>query len=57
MKNKLAAKGFNASIVSSNQGDKGIWYRVRVGRQLDWDAARELAEKLGKGAIVIPGRE
>jgi cell division protein FtsN len=54
MKGKLAAKGHKVTIVESNQGDKGIWYRVRVGRKLDQEAARELAGKLGKAAIVIP---
>jgi cell division septation protein DedD len=57
VKNKLTGKGYNVSIVESNQGDKGIWYRVRVGRKLEQDAAKELAGKLGKGAIVIPDRE
>jgi len=57
LKGKLAAKGYNVSIVESNQGDKGTWYRVRVGRKLDQDAARELAGKLGKGAIAIPERD
>jgi cell division septation protein DedD len=54
LKTKLAGKGYNVSIVESNQGDKGTWYRVRVGRKLAQDAAKELAGKLGKGAIVIP---
>ena len=54
---KLAGKGYNASIVESHQGDKGIWYRVRVGKRLDSIAAKELAAKLGKGAITIPDRE
>ncbi|MBT1071207.1 SPOR domain-containing protein [Pelotalea chapellei] len=54
LKNKLAGKGYNAFINESNQGDKGIWYRVRVGKKLESEAAKELAGKLGKGAIVIP---
>lgn len=54
MKSKLAGKGYNASIAESHQGDKGTWYRVRVGRKLDQEAAKELAGKLGKAAIVIP---
>jgi hypothetical protein len=40
--------------VDSNQGEKGIWYRVRVGKRLDQEAAKELAGKLGKTALVIP---
>lgn len=54
LRSKLAGKGYNVSIVESNQGDKGIWYRVRVGRKLEQEAAKELAGKLGKGAIAIP---
>lgn len=57
IKNKLAGKGYGAYISESNQGDKGIWYRVRIGKRLEQDAAKELAGKLGKGAIVIPERE
>lgn len=54
LKNKLAGKGYNAFIVESNQGEKGIWYRVRVGKKLEQEAAKELAGKLGKTALVIP---
>lgn len=57
LRSKLSTKGYNISIVESNQGDKGIWYRVRVGKRLDQDAAKELAGKLGKGAIAIPDKE
>jgi cell division protein FtsN len=57
LRSKLAAKGFNVGIIESHLGDKGTWYRVRVGKRLDPDAAKELAEKLGKGAIAIPDRE
>ncbi|MHB8057568.1 MAG: SPOR domain-containing protein [Desulfuromonadaceae bacterium] len=55
-RSKLAAKGYNVSIVESNLKEKGIWYRVRVGKHLDPEAAKELASKLGKGAITIPDR-
>jgi len=54
MKNKLAGKGYNVNIVESNQGEKGTWYRVRIGRKLDHEAAKDLAAKIGQGAIVIP---
>lgn len=56
MRSKLAAKGYNVGIVESHLGDKGTWYRVRVGKRLDQDAAKELAGKIGKGAIAIPER-
>jgi cell division septation protein DedD len=54
LKGKLASKGYHVFIVESNQGDKGTWYRVRVGKKLDQAAAKELAGKLGKSAMVIP---
>ena len=57
LKSKLASKGYNVHIVESNQGDKGTWYRVRVGKKLDQEAAKELAGKLGKGAISIPDKD
>lgn len=57
LKGKLVARGYNVIINESNQGDKGTWYRVRVGRKLEQDAAKELAGKIGKGAIAVPERE
>lgn len=53
---KLTSKGYNVNIIKSNLGDKGIWYRVCVGKQLDPDSARELAKKLGRGAISVPDK-
>jgi cell division septation protein DedD len=57
VRSKLAGKGYNVLVTESNQGDKGTWYRVRVGRRLEQDAAKELCSKLGKGAIVIPDKD
>jgi cell division protein FtsN len=57
LKSKLTGKGYSVFISESHQGDKGTWYRVRVGRKLDHEAARELAGKLGKAALVIPDKE
>jgi hypothetical protein len=57
LRSKLATKGYNVSIAESHLGDKGIWYRVRVGKKLDADAAKELAGKIGKGAIAIPDKD
>jgi cell division protein FtsN len=54
LRTKLTNKGYNVTVVESNLGEKGIWYRVRVGRKLDANAAKELAGKFGKGAMVIP---
>ena len=57
LRSKLAAKAYNVSIVESRLGDKGTWYRVRVGSHLEPEAAKELAAKLGKGAIAIPEKD
>jgi cell division protein FtsN len=57
LKNTLAGKGYNAFISESHQGDKGTWYRVRVGRKMEQEAAKELAKKLGKSAQVFPDKE
>ena len=57
LRSKLSAKGYNVGIVESHLGDKGTWYRVRVGKHLDPEAAKELAAKLGKGAIAIPEKD
>jgi len=57
LKKALSNKGYNVSISESNLGDKGIWYRVRVGRRLEQEPAKDLAGKLGRGAIVIPDRD
>lgn len=57
LKNRLAGKGYNAFVSESHQGDKGTWYRVRIGKKLEQEAAKELAGKLGKAAIVIPDKD
>lgn len=57
LRGTLAAKGYNVGIVESHLGDKGTWYRVRVGRKLDADAAKELAKKLGRGSMAIPDKD
>ncbi|WP_243373919.1 SPOR domain-containing protein [Geotalea sp. SG265] len=53
IKAKLLAKGQAAYILESTVPDKGVWYRVRLGRHLNQSEAGELAAKAGKGAIVI----
>jgi cell division protein FtsN len=50
---KLAAKGVAAFVVESKLPEKGVWYRIRVGRGLGREEAEALAGKSGKGAIVI----
>jgi len=51
---KLAGKGVAAYLVESKLADKGVWYRIRVGRHLTKAEAGELALKSGKGSIVLP---
>jgi cell division septation protein DedD len=52
---RLKAYGMAAYIVEYNVPEKGVnYYRVRVGRHLDKQAAREIADKAGKGSIIIP---
>jgi cell division septation protein DedD len=53
-RDSLKENGISAYIVESNIPEKGTWYRVRVGRHLDQQTAREMADKAGKGAIIIP---
>jgi cell division protein FtsN len=53
----LAAKGYSASIVETNLNEKGTWYRVRIGRHLDKEAATEIASRIGGGAKVLPDQE
>jgi cell division protein FtsN len=53
-RDRLKENGISAYIVESNIPEKGTWYRVRVGRHLDQQKAREMADKAGKGAIIIP---
>jgi cell division protein FtsN len=54
---KLSAKGYSASVVEINLNDKGIWYRVRIGRHLDKDAATEIVNRLGGSAKILPDQE
>ncbi len=54
VKARLAASGFDAYIVESNVPDKGVRFRVRIGRSLDLSTATGLAAKAAKGAMVVP---
>lgn len=47
------ATGLPAYIVEART-DRGTWYRVRMGKKLDPQAASQLASKAGKGAIPVP---
>ena len=54
LRDRLKASGIPAYIVESTITDKGTFYRVRAGRHLEQKAAQEMAEKTGKGSIIIP---
>ena len=51
---KLSTKGVAAYLVESKVKDKGVWYRLRVGRHLSKDEAEQLSGKVGSGATVLP---
>ncbi len=53
VKDKLIEAGLPAYIVEWVIKDKGIMYRVRVGRHLDLSAAEELALRAGKNSIPV----
>ncbi|HEY6874264.1 MAG TPA: SPOR domain-containing protein [Geobacteraceae bacterium] len=50
---RLAGRGLPAFIVESTIRERGTWFRVRIGKHLSRQAAEELVEKAGKGAMVI----
>lgn len=50
---KLAGKGVAAYVVESRLKDKGVWYRIRVGKNLAKAEAELLAAKFGKGTLVL----
>ncbi len=54
---KLAVKGYSATLSEVELNDKGTWYRVRIGRHLEKEAATEIATKIGGGAKVVPDQE
>jgi cell division protein FtsN len=54
LKIALDKQGLLSHVVESNVPGKGIWYRVRLGNQLDLETANKIAAKVGKGAIVVP---
>lgn len=56
-KTKLSAKGYSASVVEINLNDKGTWYRVRIGRHLEKEAATEIASRVGGGAKILLDQE
>lgn len=57
LKAKLSAKGYSVTISETSQNDKGTWYRVRIGRHLDKEAATKISNQLMMGAKVIPDQD
>ena len=53
VQSRLSAGGMAAYIVESTLPDKGMWYRVRVGKNLEHAMATTMAAKAGNGAIVV----
>ena len=53
-RDRLISRGIAAYLAESRLKDKGIWFRVRVGKGLNQKEAGDLAAKLGKGALVLP---
>ncbi len=56
-KSRLSTKGYSASVVETDLNDKGVWYRLRIGRHLDKDTASDIASRVGGGAKIIPDVE
>lgn len=50
---KLAERGLPAYLTESRSEENGVWYRLRVGKDLSREEADSLAAKAGKGAIVL----
>ena len=52
--------GLKPYLVEANLGDKGTWYRIRVGRFAEKAAAekfrRDVERELGGRALVMPAR-
>lgn len=54
LQSKLKRSGFAARIVETSIPGKGVWFRVKVGSRMDRTASQQLADKIGKDAIVVP---
>jgi cell division protein FtsN len=50
-KNGALMSGFSANVKEVDLGDKGTWYRLRVGSFADKDAAAALCQRLGGGCF------
>jgi cell division protein FtsN len=50
---KLTGKGVAAYVLESKVADKGVWYRIRVGRHLSKAEADDVMAKVGKGAVLV----
>lgn len=53
---RLVVRGYAATVTETNINDK-TWYRVRIGRHLEKEAASQIANQLAMGAKVIPDQD
>jgi cell division protein FtsN len=54
LKSKLQARGLAAYVQESRLQDNSVRYRVRIGKSLTQEQAKDLAGAAGKGAIAVP---
>ena len=50
---RLSGRGVAAYVSESKHPERGVWYRVRVGRNLTRAEAEQLASRSGKGSAII----
>lgn len=56
LKTRLVARGYAASVSTTTLEGKD-WYRVRIGRHLDKEAATKISNQLMMGAKIVPDQE
>ncbi len=56
LKARLIVKGYAATVTETSLNDK-TWYRVRIGRHLEKEAASQIANQLAMGARVVPDQD
>ena len=49
----LKNRGYEAFLIMSDLGEKGVWYRVRVGGITDEAAARKMLDEIRKIPIIV----
>lgn len=56
LRSRLSAKGY-AAVVSETTLEGKTWYRVRIGRHLDKEAATQISNQLMMGAKIVPDQD